>query len=198
VRIHLSSSYLVGLLALAALASSKAHAADNGYLVVSVGSANADFTNGTSGSSQLQMRFAGARQVNSRLALELGVSFARGFHPPPDIEAAVPGSHVKVVAFDGTAVLCVPISSNTRLFLAGGPAMTSARVELSNTEGRSTKIESHRDFTLMVGGGLDFFHGKYTAVRLAAAHLQTVGSDESGSTGRSSLNSVSLGVLLRF
>ncbi|HEU4626384.1 MAG TPA: hypothetical protein VFS52_16560 [Steroidobacteraceae bacterium] len=192
------SSFLVLPLALTALLPAMADAADNGYLVMSVGSARADFTDGTNGSSQLQMRFAGARQVSSRLALELGVSFARGFHPPPDVEAAVPGAHVKVVALDGAALFLMPVNRGARFFLAAGPAMTSARVELSNTEGRSTKVESHRDFTVMVGGGLDFFHGSYTAVRLAAAHLQTVGSDAAGSTGRSSLNSVSLGILLRF
>ena len=189
VRVRLTASRLVFVLALGALSASIAHATDNGYLVMSVGSSRADFTNGTSGSSQLQMRFAGARQVTSSVALEIGVSFARGFDPPPELAAAVPGSRVKVVELDGLALYCLPVSRNTRLFLAAGPAMTSARVELSNVEGRSTKVEGHRDFTLMFGGGIDFFHGKYTAVRFAAAHLEAVGSDSAGSTGKSSLNS---------
>lgn len=196
-RAYLPSSGLALLLALSALGASRAHGADNGYLVVSVGQARADFTNGTSGSSQLQMRFAGARQLNARLALEIGVSFARGFQPPPAVAAAVPGARVKVVALDGLALLCMPVSSNTRLFLAAGPAMTSTRVELSGGDGDSTKVDSHRDFTVLLGGGLDFFHGSYTAVRLAVGHLQSVGSD-SESTGSSSLDSVSLGILLRF
>ncbi|HVY79915.1 MAG TPA: outer membrane beta-barrel protein [Steroidobacteraceae bacterium] len=195
---HRRSSFLLLLLGLTALLAPAAEAADNGYLVMSVGSARADFTNGTNGSSQLQLRFAGARQTSSHLALELGVSFARGFHPPSDVEAAVPGAHVKVVALDGAALFLMPVNRSARFFLAAGPAMTTARVELSNSEGRSTKVDSHRDFTVMVGGGLDFFRGSYTAVRLAVAHLQTVGSDTAGSTGSSSLNSVSLGILLRF
>ena len=105
---------------------------------------------------------------------------------------------MKVVEIEGLALFCVPVGTGTRLFLAAGPAMTSARVELSNSEGDSIEIDSHRDFTLMVGGGIDFFHGNYIAVRVAAAHLQAVGSDSAGSTGKSSLNSVSLGILLRF
>jgi len=198
VRVRLSASRLVFAFALCAVSASNAHATDNGYAVMSLGSSRADFTNGTSGSSQLQMRFAGARQVNSHVALELGVAFARGFRPPPEVAAAFPGAHVKVVELDGLALYCLPVSRNTRLFLAAGPAMTVARVELSNTEGQSTKIDSHRDFTLMFGGGIDFFSGNYIAVRLAAAHLQAVGSDSAGSTGKSSLDSVSLGILLRF
>jgi hypothetical protein len=100
---------------------------------------------------------------------------------------------------DGAALFHVPLSPSTRVFLAAGPAMTSARVELSNTRGRSTKIKSHRDFTTRVGAGVDFIRGNYSAIRLAVEHLQSIGSEGSpGSTGRSALNTVSIGILLRF
>lgn len=195
------TSRRVLLLALAMVAGSTARAADNGYLLLSLGSTRADFTEDASagGSQQeVQIRFAGARELSQRLALEFGVSFAKGFDPPPAVAASSPGSHVKAVVIDASALFQVPLAPSTRLFLAAGPAITSARVELSNTRGRSTAIESHRDFTARLGAGIDFVRN-YTAIRLAFEHLQSVGANDSPtSTGRSALDTVSIGLLLRF
>jgi hypothetical protein len=187
--------------ALAAIAGSTARAADNGYLALSVGSARADFDSDSTagGSSQLQWRFAGARELSRHLSLEFGVSFAKGFDPPATVADRVPGAHVKAVVIDGSLLFHVPVSPSTRLFVAAGPAMTSARVELSNTSGRSTAVESHRDFTPRLALGIDVVRGHYTAVRVAYEHLQSVGSDSSPpTTGRSALDTASIAILLLF
>jgi len=194
------TSRRVLLLVLAMAAGSSARAADNGYLLLSLGSTRADFTEDASsgGSQEVQIRFAGARELSQRLALEFGVSFAKGFAPPAAVAASSPGSHVKAVVIDASALFHVPLLTSTRLFVAAGPAITSARVELSNTRGRSTAIESHRDFTARLGAGIDFVRN-YTAIRLAFEHLQSVGANDSPtSTGRSALDTVSIGLLLRF
>ena len=198
-RAYAFSSRVVLLLALATAAGSTARAADNGYLGLSLGSARADFGSGSpsGGSSQLQARFAGARQLSELIALELGVSFAKGFAPPTAVAARYPGSYIKAVVVDGSALFRVPVTPSTRLFLAAGPAMTSARIEVGNTRGRSTKIKSHRDFTLRFGAGVDFMRDQ-TTIRLAFEHLPAVGTDVPGSTGRSALDTVSIGILLRF
>jgi hypothetical protein len=188
-------------LALAATAGSTACAADNGYLALSVGSARANFDSGSSsgGASELQWRFAGARELSEHFALEFGVSFAKGFDPPAAVAERVPGSHVKAVVIDGSALFHLPVSRSTRLFVAAGPAMTSARVELSNTSGRSTAIQSHRDFTARLAAGIDVVRGNYTAVRLAYEHLQSVGADSSPpTTGSSALDTVSIAIVLLF
>lgn len=197
-RACVSASRLVRLLALGAMATLPAHAGDNGYLSIELGSARADFTDGTAGSSQLQFRFAGARDINRHVALELGVAFAKGFQPPEAIAATNLGTHVKIVSLDGSALLRLYITPSTRLFLAAGPAVTSARVELSSTDGNSVEIKSHQDFTVRIGGGVDYIRGYYTAVRFAVEHLQSVGSDNPESTGRSTLDTVSIGILLLF